>query len=185
MRRIAFALVLFLAACEHRPVQPLVIQPIGTVSPELLEHLRRELPPALHREVIVAAPIALPASALDAQRNQYLGSAILDELKRHDTANADRILGVLDADAYAPGLNFIFGQSTKPGRFSFIALARLRGRDPSRLHDRAAKIAIHEVGHAFGFAHCENEQCVMHFANSLAEADRTGTRFCERERIPR
>jgi len=36
------------------------------------------------------------------------------------------VLGVIDADCYAPGLNFILGQASIHDRDAFIALPRLR-----------------------------------------------------------
>lgn len=38
----------------------------------------------------------------------------------------ERLLGLIEADYYAPGLNFIFGQTKLHGRKAFIALPRLR-----------------------------------------------------------
>jgi len=43
---------------------------------------------------------------------------------------------------------------------------------------RAATEAVHELGHSYGLAHCDDRGCVMWFSNSLAETDRKGPRFC-------
>lgn len=183
-------LVLIGCSAEDRRLRPVVLVPIGPVPGDVLEHLQRELPALVKREVVVAAALPLPGQALDPSRRQYRGSALLEELERHDVADADRILGIVDADAYAPGLNFIFGQARKPGRFAVLALPRLResfrGRPekPERFRQRVVKEATHELGHTFGFAHCENRHCVMHFSNSLGDTDYKSTHFCDRERLP-
>lgn len=38
----------------------------------------------------------------------------------------DRLLGVVDADIFAPGLNFVFGEADINGRKALISLKRLR-----------------------------------------------------------
>lgn len=189
----ALLLAIAIASCagERRDVRrPIVLLPIGAVPPALLVHLQRELPKVFHRDVVIANAIPLPARAFDAARRQYRGDVLLDELAHHDVAAAERVLGVLDADAYSPGLHFVLGQARKPGRFAFVALARLRQsflRRPENLpllDDRAVKAATHELGHTFGFEHCDDPACVMHFANAYGEIDRTRFTFCTRESLP-
>ena len=185
--------LLALAACarEHSAARrPIVLVPIGAVPAALLQHLQHELPRVFHRDVIIASAIPLPQRAFDETRRQYRGDLLLEELSHHDVPGAERVVGVLDADAYAPGLNFILGQARKPGRYAVVALARLREsflRRPENLpllYDRAVKTTTHELGHTFGFEHCEDPTCVMHFANALGEMDRNGFTFCRRETLP-
>ncbi|HEX2835244.1 MAG TPA: matrixin family metalloprotease [Thermoanaerobaculia bacterium] len=145
---------------------------------ELLTYLQQELPPLVQREIVIGGTIA-PADAFDAERKQFLGSAFLEQLKRQPAGDADRVIGIIDADLYAPGLNFIFGQARLPGRVAVVAIPRLRERE------RVLKVATHELGHAYGFRHCDDTSCVMHFANSVRELDRSGRTYCARERIPR
>jgi archaemetzincin len=37
----------------------------------------------------------------------------------------------------------------------------------------------HELGRAFGLAHCNNTRCVMHFSNSLQDTDFKKRSFCD------
>jgi archaemetzincin len=146
------------------------------------------LPAVVKGEVLIGAQIPAPASALDGARKQYVGEGLLRELERLEAGGADRVVGIIDADAYAPGLNFIFGQARKPGRVAVVALPRLRqslrGRaeDAERFRSRTLKVTVHELGHTFGYAHCPDRTCVMHFANSVGEADAGGFQYCSRER---
>ena len=193
--RCALLLIVALVACRadrhlpsKRPV--IVLVPIGPVPMAVLDHLQRGLPSILKRDVIIGAAIPLPKTALVASRNQYLGSALLDDLEQHDVPGAERVVGVIDADAFAPGLNFIFGQAKLPGRYAVVALPRFRdsfrGRpeNVAKFQDRALKETVHELGHTFGFEHCPNRKCVMHFSNSFGDTDYKDARFCERERLP-
>ncbi|HVR39858.1 MAG TPA: archaemetzincin family Zn-dependent metalloprotease [Thermoanaerobaculia bacterium] len=180
--------MIFVLGCggESQPPGKIVLVPIGDVPADLLAHLQHELPAIVKRDVTIGAAIARPEAALDVSRQQYRGDALLEELKRHDVAGADRVIGIIDADAYAPGLNFIFGQAMKPGRFGVVALPRLResfrGRpeNAALFRDRVLKETAHELGHTFGFAHCDDRKCVMHFSNSLGDTDFKGNRYCER-----
>ncbi|HEX7832810.1 MAG TPA: archaemetzincin family Zn-dependent metalloprotease [Thermoanaerobaculia bacterium] len=180
-------LLLLFSVDPNAPSRRLVLIPIGAVSDDTLLHLKSELAVHLRREVFIGEGVPLPASAYRVERNQYLGEALLKELETRDSPDATRVIGIIDGDAYAPGLNFIFGQARKPGRFAVVALSRLRQGltdrpdDVQRFRARAAKVATHEIGHTFGLSHCEDRECVMHFANSVFELDDSGSRYCERE----
>lgn len=83
------------------------------------------------------------------------------------------------------GLNFVFGEAYSDGKIAAIYLPRLKqefyGLEPNEqlFYERIVKEAVHELGHTFGFAHCGNKLCVMHFSNSLAETDIKGRGFCK------
>lgn len=166
------------ATMRSRP--SIVLVPIGTAQADVLAHLEAELPAFLDADVRVATPITLPPSTFNVARKQYLGEGVLRELQRRDFGRADRVVGILDADAYAPRLNFIFGQARLPGRYAFVSLSRLHKRGDVR--ERALKVVVHELGHSFGYKHCEELACVMHFANTLGQLDEQGVRYCRRER---
>jgi len=153
--------------------------PVGTVPRDLLisllDTIESRFPGRIGRLADVVLPI--PGEAFDPARRQYRAGPLLERLAALPT-RAERILGVADLDLFAPGLNFIFGQAEVGGR------ARLRpefwGRpaDPQRFRERAAKEAVHELGHTYGLGHCPNPVCVMHFSNTLDETDQKSDRFC-------
>ena len=37
------------------------------------------------------------------------------------------------------------------------------------LYDRAAKVALHELGHLFNLQHCDDSRCLMHFNVDIAD----------------
>lgn len=116
-----------------------------------------------------------------ARRGQYSAERILQRLEVRATG---RTLGVVDRDLYVPDLNFVFGLADTIGRRAVVALPRLRQRfygladDEALFHERAAKEAVHELGHTYGLGHCRNRRCVMAFSNSLGDTDRKERRFC-------
>jgi len=134
----------------------------------------------------------MPPRAFDSRRRQYLSNLLLEELDSGSPAPADRVLGVTDADLYAPGLNFVFGQADMGKGVAVISLARLRQEyydlpsDEALFRDRALKEAVHEIGHTLGLRHCANRRCVMHFSNSLPDTDFKQAAFCSncRPRLP-
>jgi archaemetzincin len=118
------------------------------------------------------------------RRNQWNSFNILEWLNKFRPNKATRILGILDIDAYSDGFDFVFGEAFYRGRVAAVYLPRLMqefyGIKPntSLFYQRLVKEAIHELGHAFGFDHCKNSQCVMYFSTSLLDVDAKGRSFC-------
>ncbi len=154
---------------------------VGPIKPETLDYLCRAISEVLHAPCHVGAGIPLPSDTLNAQRGQYSADAIVNRLP---PGGRDRVLGVVDRDAYVPDLNFVFGLADPQGKRALIALPRLRettfGReeDLSLFLERAAKEAIHELGHTYGLPHCADRRCIMSFSNVLADTDYKGREFC-------
>jgi archaemetzincin len=131
------------------------------------------------------------SASFNEQRNQFnsdkllrwLATTIMNNTKSYDPTKTI-ILGICNFDAYASGLNFVFGQASLTGGVAAIYLPRLRqvfyglGDDTSIFIERVLKEATHEVGHAFGLNHCPKRSCVMHFSNSLVDTDRKAKDFC-------
>ncbi len=162
----------------------IVLVPIGPVSKDLLDWLQQELSAQIGQSVEIGTPVSLPERAFNPSRGQYLGDALLEELAGLKYPGASRIVGLVDADCYAPGLNFIFGQASLGGREAIVALPRLQqeyyslSEDISLFRSRVLKEVIHELGHTWNLAHCPDPYCVMHFSNSLQETDQKKDQFC-------
>jgi archaemetzincin len=97
----------------------------------------------------------------------------------------DCVLGVVDVDIFAAGLNYVFGEAYTPGHAALVSLWRLHpefyGEHPNlELYVlRALKEAVHEVGHTLGLQHCDRSLCVMHFSNSIFDTDKKQSFFCD------
>lgn len=189
MKRLALLLLLLLADCKRAaPPGRIVLIPIGTLPANVIVELQRDLGPIMKREVTIGDEISPPRAAFDKARNQYIAESLLVELEKHDVRDAARVVGIIDSDTGARGLNYVFGQARLPGRFAVVALPRLRQSlrarpaDAARFRERVLKITIHELGHTFGFVHCPDRKCVMHFSNAIGEADYAGVHYCDNER---
>jgi archaemetzincin len=164
----------------------IILIPVGTVSPDLVAWLEGRLAEVLSRSARTGEAIALPGGGYDERRGQYRGEEILRALRALSYPDAERLLGLTEADCYAQGLSFCFGEASLSGRQAFVALARLRASfyglrdDPDLYRRRALKECVHELGHTWGLGHCPDAHCVMHFSNSLPDTDVKEAAFCPR-----
>ncbi len=157
------------------PVRELTLLPIQPVAGEAVEQIAAQLR-ARGLEVHVKPSILRPAGSYDARRRQLRADLLL---RRVAEASERPVVGLTDADCYAPPLNFVFGVANLRGDSAVVSLARLRTRaNESTFMARAMKEIFHEAGHGAGFQHCSNARCVMHFSNSLADADAKGEQLC-------
>jgi len=161
---------------------------VGQVPREVLLELGHALPKVFPDTAcsVFNEQVPIPADAFVQKRNQYNSSVILSQVKVFAASNAgfDRVLGVIDVDVFASGLNYVFGEAYTPGKAALISLWRLKpsfygetaGSDV--FVSRAVKEAVHELGHTLGLRHCAKGSCVMHFSNSIFDTDKKQSLFC-------
>jgi archaemetzincin len=121
---------------------------------------------------------AEPEYAFQPRRGQYEAGKIVRAL----TANPHHApfrLAVVGVDIYTPILTYVFGESQLGGKAAVISLFRLQNKNREEAYNRAAKIALHEIGHLLGIVHCETADCLMGFSKDLAKLDERPLRFCQ------
>jgi archaemetzincin len=148
-----------------------------------LEHLAAALARAFRTPCRIRPETFDLSFALDARRNQYHSTAILQRLER--TADPDaRVIGITGCDLFVPVLTFVFGEAQLEGNCAVISTARLRdefyGLPPNQelLRERLLKEAAHELGHTFGLRHCNDWRCVMASSHAVERIDVKGSEFC-------
>ena len=157
------------------------LRPLDDVDKSLLNALKTRLEQTFGCPVEVGKRIELLKQAFVPERRQYHSSKLLGLL---ETAEDEAILAVTEADLYAKGLNFVFGQAEPDAGAAVISLKRLHDeyyglpKNEALLGDRAAKEGIHELGHVLGLGHCPDDHCVMFFSNTLADTDHKPATFC-------
>ena len=162
---------------------------VGQVAPEVLVGIQEGLAKIFPDIVctIITGSMPIPQGAFDTKRSQYRSSILLDEVRAYTAKTQDfhSILGVVDADIYASGLNYVFGEAYTPGKAALISLWRLKPEfcrdkaDPTVYLQRALKESVHELGHTLGVGHCQRSLCVMHFSNSIFDIDKKQTLLCD------
>lgn len=161
---------------------------IGAVDRELLEFLLLTVPERFEAESVeVRANLNFQAT-YNATRRQYHSTELLAQLREiapDDGDKGGKILGVTDLDLFIPIFTFVFGEAQVTGSAALMSTHRLHQQfyglpgDGQLLFARAEKEAIHELGHAFGLAHCRGFDCVMRFSNSVEEVDLKPCNFCQ------
>ncbi|MBN1533606.1 MAG: archaemetzincin family Zn-dependent metalloprotease [Spirochaetes bacterium] len=164
----------------------IAVIPLGCVDGEVPAHIAAALPKYIPGPVSVAAPLPFPGVLTPDARGRYRSTPLLEYLQGHRPRADSRILGIVDRDLFAPGLNFVFGEASLFGRAAVIALPRLRPEFYGIPEDhplfllRALKESVHELGHTYQLDHCTDHRCIMHFSNSIADTDMKGPGFCAR-----
>ena len=159
--------------------------PVGDVEKEILDYLAAKIPCVFPYHVQIKEALSKPHYAYNKRRNQYCADLILKKLKQENLEKENKILGIIDLDAYTPSLNFVFGEASLDGKVALIALPRLSQKfyrlleNNELYYERAVKEAVHELGHTFGMNHCKNPRCVMHFSNSLSDTNFKKKEFCK------
>lgn len=125
-----------------------------------------------------------PWFAFDSQRAQHNSVLLLRRLVQQVPVDAIKLLGVTEKDLFIPMLSFVFGQAQLNGSSAVVSLARLRQEayglpfHGGLLVSRAAKEAVHEVGHTFGLTHCADTTCPMALSNNVRQVDTKGEELC-------
>lgn len=160
----------------------IAVLPLGYVEKSVISALVSDLRTILSREVVEGPQLGTPIYALDRARAQFNSTDILDWLSgQREVSGFEKALGVVEADLYASGLNFVFGEAGS--RVAVISLARLREgfygkpENVSLTRKRTLTEAAHELGHTWGLGHCEDPFCVMFFSVTLQHTDRKGHEF--------
>jgi len=175
---------------ESQTVNSIHILPIGSIDGEVLRFVAQEVVLRFNYRCEIMPGIEEPSSAFEPARMQYSSSKILREIlqitRAHPVAKGlIKVLGIADVDLCTPILTFVFGEAQLGGRAALISLHRLHQGyyglkpDPQLLMERAAKEALHELGHTFGLTHCPEPGCVMYFSNSIRQIDAKSDQFCD------
>jgi len=153
----------------------------GQEDRPLMEHVRVELARAFAAPVYLWQSPERPRHAYDERRKQWHTTPILRWLGEAGPGTG-KVLGITDRDLFIPILTYVFGEAQLGGTAAVLSLARLQDdvarRGRRLLEDRAAKEAVHEVGHAFGLLHCHVPGCVMTRSPAVREVDDKRPELC-------
>lgn len=160
------------------------LAPFGGVSDTISKTIAAHIQGYLHLNADILSGLSLPGYAYDQNRAQYDAGVILERMESDPFQDYTKVIGILDVDIFVPIVTHVFGEARQGGRCALVSVCRLKrspdGSAPplSLLLERAAKVALHELGHLFDIHHCVDESCLMHFSGMIEELDRTPLDFC-------
>ncbi|MDH5219206.1 MAG: hypothetical protein OEX19_15990, partial [Gammaproteobacteria bacterium] len=132
-------------------LRDLHIIPFDSVRADVIQELSEDLDDCGFR-VSIETPHSPPSSAFNQQKQKYSADEMLDYLR---CETGGRVLGVVNEDICRYVLNSIKGTADFVGRAALISLCQLdKAGMQEMLRFRMRKLALHELGHTFGFAHC-------------------------------
>ncbi len=170
----------------------LYIQPIGKFDKKRLkiiqvsvEYMQKffDLPVKLMTEKRFEEPLSLKNYRTNqfTKNRQILTSFILEEILQPDLPkDAAALIAFTNEDLFPDKkTNYVFGQASLKNRVGVWSLSRLDNyANFEKFLKRTLKVAIHETGHMFSFAHCTKYECVMSGTNHLGETDRHPIDVC-------
>ena len=161
------------------------ILPFGNIPGDMLNYAKRKIETNFINPVKIMDTMVVPPQAFDPKRKQYLSTAILKTIIKNIPEKTEKIVGITSLDLFVPILTFVYGQAQLDGKAAIVSYHRLKQNfyglpeDYRLLKNRFGKEIIHELGHTYGLVHCSDNNCVMHFANSIMHVDIKEDKFCE------
>ncbi|MHC4930988.1 MAG: archaemetzincin family Zn-dependent metalloprotease [Planctomycetota bacterium] len=147
-------------------------------------------------EVAVPCQLLRPSEQVPiphlARRNQVDADRMLQVLEDLDHDPEEILVGVTLLDLGNPIFSFFFGRARQDGGAALVSLARLDPtfyglpEDRDLMLRRGVLEVVHELGHIGGLHHCDDWNCVMHFAATVEAIDNRGPSVCPRcrEELP-
>ncbi len=165
--------------------KPVGVVPLGEIPEIVLKVIANHITRCFKLTTQILPLLKQPEYALDKRRLQYNAGIIIETFESMHFSDHDKVIAVLNQDLFIPIFTHVFGEARQGGKCGVVSLFRLEknpdGSSPLKplIHERAAKVALHELGHLLNLLHCEHEQCLMHFSGSIEELDETSFHLCE------
>lgn len=163
---------------------PIGIAPVGEVPETPMKVIAAHISGYLNLNAEVIAPIETPNHAFDKNRFQYDAGKILFRFELMRFPDFEKIIAVFSDDLFIPIFSHVFGEARLGGKFALVSLFRLDKQPDgstsptAKIYERAAKVALHEIGHLFHLEHCDDNRCLMHFTGGLQSLDEISFYFC-------
>ncbi len=160
------------------------VLPLGGVPDLALKIIVANISAYLKLPAKVLPAMDVPLAAFNKRRLQYDAGILLNEIESMPFKDCEKVVGVLNEDLFVPIFAYVYGEAKQGGGVALASLFRLRKNSdgssppPSVFYERAAKVALHELGHLFKLFHCEEKSCLMHFSGDIRDLDNISLCLC-------
>ena len=134
----------------------------GGFSLSTAQRLKEQLKSYFPVVILKESTLALPTKYYNKERNRYLGTGLFEELSKHRNGNA--VIGLTDYVIFKPNeISQTYGiMGVSPvGTYKCVVSSKIPSSGKDQRVDNFVKLAIHELGHAFGLSHCPDQHCYM------------------------
>ena len=180
---IPIALIVLTGFYYLKPVSKINIQPLGDVSPEYINLVKKSVKSFYGYDCVVKPKKEITKDMLSRIKKRIDAKKAI-----RNNLSFDNLLIITEKDiCYNIDKSNpewgIFGLGSQPGKTCIISTFRLK-RDATKQKtlERLEKVALHEIGHNLGLKHCiNNKECMMNDANgTIKQVDREKVWFCEK-----
>jgi archaemetzincin len=169
------------------------VVPLGEVPKLAVEVIAANITAYYKLPADILPMLPIPESAFDEARLKYNAGILINKLDAIDFDGYSKIVAVISRDMFIPIFNYVYGQAVQGGSLALVSLFRLdRNADgsipsASLVFERAAKLALHELGHLFDLFHCNETKCIMHFSGVIEDLNKIPFYLCRdcARRLPR
>ena len=160
------------------------VLPLGDVPPMAPKVVAAHVSGYLNLSVDILPTLEIPDHVMDENQFQYSAALIIQKLESFHYKEYRKVIAVTDVDISLPIFTYVFGEARQGGNVALVSIYRLKRcsdgsvSPPALVFERAAKIALHELGHLYNVPHCDDEVCLMHFSAKLTDLDRISFSFC-------
>ena len=143
------------------------------------QRLEKQLKAYYPKVVLKEQVLTLPSKHYNKERNRYLASGLFEELGKR--RNGDAVIGLTNFVVFKPNeISQTYGiMGLSPvGTYKCVVSSKIPSSGKEQSDDNFVKLALHELGHAFGLKHCPNQYCYMVDAEHKMKFPQT-TGFCE------
>lgn len=151
----------------------------GDFSVSKAQRLEKQLKSYFPEVVLKEQILTLPTEHYNKERNRYRGTGLFEELGKH--RNGDAVIGLTDYVIFKPNeISQTYGiMGVSPvGTYKCVVSSKIPSSGKEQSDDNFVKLALHELGHAFGLNHCPDQHCYMVDAEHRMKFPQT-TGFCE------
>ena len=151
----------------------------GNFSVSKAQRLEKQLKCYFPEVVLKEQILTLPTEHYNKERNRYRGTGLFEELGKH--RNGDAVIGLTDYVIFKPNeISQTYGiMGVSPvGTYKCVVSSKIPSSGKEQSDDNFVKLALHELGHAFGLNHCPDQHCYMVDAEHKMKFPQT-TGFCE------